>query len=77
MAQHLKDMELKEKVNREQFIQLMRQWMEAAQGKREFDVMVKGQSCKIPADAMEKAKLEVEYEIDDGEYELQFTMKWR
>lgn len=77
MAQPLKDMELKEKVSQDSFLQVIRQWKEAIENKRDVTITVKDQQCTIPADAISKAKLEVEYEIDAGEYEFQLTMKWR
>lgn len=77
MAHKTDKMELKEKVNQERFTEVLRQVLDAAQNGQDTELMVNGETCTIPGDAFSKAKLEVEYEIDKGEYELEFSMKWR
>ncbi len=72
-----KDIELKQKVSRDEFLQYLRQVQEGIEGSREFTVNVAGRDCTIPADAFDKGKLEIEYEIDEGEYELELTAKWK
>lgn len=73
----LMDIEVKERLGKDVFLRMLHQWAEGLESNQAFDVTVKGQSFTIPADAASKARLEVEYEIDEGEFELQFTMKWR
>ncbi len=75
--QQMKFMELKERLRPETFKDLVRGFGEALEERHDFEFTVRDQKCKVPADAISKAKLEVEYEIDEGEYEFQFKMKWR
>jgi amphi-Trp domain-containing protein len=76
MAHEVKDIEVKEKMSPDQFKQMLRQWVEALDNNQEFTVSLKGHEYTVPGGAINHAKLEVEYEIDKGEYELEFTMKW-
>jgi amphi-Trp domain-containing protein len=71
------DMELKEACDKRQFVELLRQWLQHIEQNRDFEVQVKGRSCRIPADALERGHFRVEYEIDQGEYEFELTLKWR
>lgn len=71
------DLELKESCDKRQFVDLMREWLQAIDRNQDFEVKVKGQLCRIPADAMEKGRFRIEYEIDKGEYEFELTLKWR
>lgn len=75
--QRVADIELKEKCSRDQFLQFLRNWVEALEGNHDMRVTVKGQNVTIPAEAPSKGRMEVEYEIEEGEYEFQLTMKWR
>jgi amphi-Trp domain-containing protein len=73
----VRDIEVKEKLTPERFKELVRNCAQALENNQEFDVTVAGQTFHIPSEAWTQAnKLEVEYEIDEGEYELQLTMKW-
>lgn len=71
------DMELKELVDEQRFLQLLRGWAHAIERHQDFEVQVKGESHRIPADAIARGRLRVEYEIDEGEYEFELTLKWR
>jgi amphi-Trp domain-containing protein len=70
------DIELKETVDKAQFVKIMRQWLDALESNEEVELNIKGQECLIPANVANNAKLKVEYEISKGEYELELTMKW-
>jgi hypothetical protein len=71
------EMELKEKLDRKQFTNLLRDWLEAMEGDDDLEVSVNGEVQFIPAEAFSKGWYRVEYEIDKGEYELELTLKWR
>lgn len=71
------DLELKETCDKRQFVDLMKQWLQHIEQNQDFEVQVKGRSCRIPAEALEKGHFRVEYEIDNGEYEFELTLKWR
>jgi hypothetical protein len=73
----LQEIELKEKLGLDQFTQMMRQCLEAIEGDEDMTLTVAGRPCNIPAGFAQKAKLEVEYELKKGEYELEFTIKYR
>ena len=75
--QRLADIELKETVERQRFLEILHQWVQAIERKQDFEVRVKGETHRIPADAIERGRLQVEYEIDNGEYEFELTLKWR
>ena len=70
-------LELKETYDRTRFVKLLHQWADAIERNQAFDVNVQGHSNTVPADAIERGHLRVEYELDNGEYELELTMKWR
>jgi hypothetical protein len=71
------DLELKENCDKRQFVEVMREWLQAIDRNQDFEVKVKGQLCRIPAEALEKGRFRLEYEIDKGEYEFELTLKWR
>lgn len=72
-----KGIEQKEMLDRAQFQALLQQWQQALERNQDFEVTVAGNSYTIPADALEKGRFRVEYEIDEGEYEFELTLKWR
>lgn len=76
-AMAIQDLEVKEKLDRQTLCRILRDWADALDEGREFAVKVQGTDYTIPADACERGKMDIEYEIDGGEYELQATMKWR
>ncbi len=77
LGQEEGEFELKERLDPERFIAMMRQVTDALSNRQSVELKVDGQSCEIPVDTVLDGKLEVEYEYEDGEYELEFTMKWR
>jgi len=72
-----KDIEQKEMLDRGQFQELLRNWQHALEHNQDFEVTVAGSTYTIPADALDKGRFRVEYEIDNGEYEFELTLKWR
>lgn len=70
-------MELKELCTKEQFVKTLRKWADAIDKRQEMKVVVRGKENTIPPGVADQAKLEVEYEINKGEYEFEMTMKWR
>lgn len=72
-----KDIEQKEMLERGQFQELLRNWQDALERNQDFEVTVAGNTYTIPADALDKGRFRVEYEIDNGEYEFELTLKWR
>jgi hypothetical protein len=76
-SQPTQDIELKEIYDRNRFLSLLQQWTQAIERQQAFDIQVNGQRFTIPADAVDRGRLRVEYEIDKGEYEFELTLKWR
>ncbi len=75
--QSVQDMELKQYLKPDQFLTILRQTVNALENNREFQVTVNDRQFTIPAGVLQKArKLRVEYEVDEGEHELEFTLKW-
>jgi hypothetical protein len=77
MARETQDIELKEHVDRKRFLGLLNEFLKASEGNSNFSLEVKGRQCGVPASAFANANFRVEYEIDEGEHELEFTMKWQ
>jgi amphi-Trp domain-containing protein len=73
----MQNMELKETLDRNRFLEMLQGWTRAIEQNQDFEVRVNGQSHTIPADAIDRGRLRVEYEIDRGEYEFELTLKWR
>lgn len=73
----MQDMEKKELVDRSQFLELMRRFQQGMERNQDFEISVDGETYSIPATAFDSGRFRVEYEIDDGEYEFQLTLKWR
>jgi hypothetical protein len=73
----MQNMELKETLDRNRFLEMLQGWTRAIEQNQDFEVRVNGQSHIIPADAIDRGRLRVEYEIDRGEYEFELTLKWR
>lgn len=73
----MQDIEMKETYDRNRFLELLQGWAQSIEKDRDFEVMVDGQMYTIPADAINRGRLRVEYEIDKGEYEFELTLKWR
>lgn len=71
------DMEVKEIVDKQRFVGLLRDFLTAAERGQDCHVVVKGEKFYIPGHAFDKGRLEVEYEIDEGEHEFELTLKWR
>lgn len=72
-----KEVEQKEYLDRSRFQELLRNWQFALERNQDFEVSVAGNTYTIPADALDKGRFRVEYEIDEGEYEFELTLKWR
>jgi amphi-Trp domain-containing protein len=78
MAEHsVHELEQKEVVDRARFVELLRGLQSAIEGGQPLDVTVNGEHYTIPSDAADRSRFRVEYEIDEGEYEFELTMKWR
>ncbi|HEY9744646.1 MAG TPA: hypothetical protein V6C99_00345 [Oculatellaceae cyanobacterium] len=71
------DMELKEACDRRRFLEILQHWVKSIEQNRDFEVRVDGRSCRIPAEALEKGRFRIEYEIDKGEHEFELTLKWQ
>lgn len=71
--------EFKEYIDRDRQVELLKGWLEAIEGKRDLELDVQDEHCKIPAKAFTGGNTRIEYEYDDkkGEYELELTLKWR
>ena len=75
--QSTQEMELKEKVDSKRFTELLTQVCDAIGGNRDFQVTVQGEEHTVPARAFAEGNYRVEYEIEKGEGELEFTLKWK
>lgn len=73
----MQDLEKKELVDRSQFLELMRRFQQGMERNQDFEISVDGETYSIPATAFDNGRFRVEYEIDDGEYEFELTLKWR
>jgi len=73
----MQDIEQKEQVDRAQFMELMRRFQQGLERNQDFEISVNGENYTIPATAFDSGRFRVEYEIDDGEYEFEMTLKWR
>lgn len=71
-----KDIELKEKLTPQAFKTLLHQWVEALDNNADLEFVVRNQRCVLPAEAISEGKLQVEYEIDEGQYEVELKVKW-
>ncbi len=70
------DIELKERLDPSLFKEFIRRWADALERQEDMTVVIHGEQCHIPYEAFATAKLEAEYEIEDGEYEFELKMKW-
>ncbi len=73
----VRDIEVKETIDRARAVEVLKKWLEAVERKQDVDVRVEGKSFNIPATAFEKGRFRVEYEIEEGEYEFEVSLKWR
>jgi amphi-Trp domain-containing protein len=73
----VQDLEEKEVIDQAHFVNLLRGLQLAIERGQDFEITVGGNRHVIPADAAERSRFRVEYEIDKGEYEFELTMKWR
>jgi amphi-Trp domain-containing protein len=71
------DIEQKELLDRQRFVEMLREWVNALERNEDFNVSVAGNQYTIPANAVDIGRCRVEYEIDKGEYEFELTVKWR
>jgi amphi-Trp domain-containing protein len=77
MAETVQKLEEKELVDRARFLALLRNWQQSIENNQDFNVSVNGRQFTVPTDALDKGRFRVEYEIDEGEYEFELTLKWR
>ena len=69
--------ELKEYIQADQVKVILREWLSALEEDRDLQLTIKGESCRIPKEALTMGKTKAEYEIKKGEYELELELKWR
>ncbi len=69
--------ELKELIQPDQVKLILREWLAALEEGRDLEVMIKGENCRIPKEALSFGRTKAEYEIKKGEYELELELKWR
>lgn len=69
--------ELKEFAETNQVKAILREWLAALEENRDLEVTIKGQTCRVPKEALLRGKTKAEYEIKKGEYELELELKWR
>ncbi len=74
----LKDkMKFKEKLSFEQFKSTVCEWARALEENRDFEFQIRGRSCRVTIDEMRKSTPVFEYELKNGEYELEMEVKWK
>lgn len=76
-AQNLKKWELKEYIEADQVKTILREWLNALEENRDLQVFIKGQNCLVPKDALFGGKTKAEFELKNGEYELELELKWK
>lgn len=69
--------ECKEYIEPRQVQAVLNDWLQALMGNSDLQVSVKGQNFTIPSHVLQNTKVKFEYEIKNGEYELELEMKWR
>lgn len=69
--------EQKQMIESSQVQDVLRKWLSALEQNQDLEVTVNGKNCTIPKEAFQKAKVKLEYEIKNGEYEFELEMKWR
>lgn len=77
MATQQQDIEQKEQLDRQRFVEMLRGWVDALERNEDYNVNVAGNPYVIPANAVDIGRCRVEYEVDQGEYEFELTVKWR
>ena len=69
--------ELKDNIGPDQVKVILREWLNALEENRDFEVNIKGENCRIPKEALVKGITKAEFEFKRGEYELELELKWR
>ena len=69
--------EYKEEVGTDQVKVILREWLNALEENRDLEVTIKGQSCRVPKEALMRGRTKAEFECKKGEFELELELKWR
>lgn len=69
--------EYKEQIQADQVKVILREWLNALEENRDLELMIKGETCRIPKEALVMGRTKAEYEFKKGEYELELELKWR
>lgn len=64
-------------IDQTRFVDLLSRITTSIDNQQPVELGINGQACRIPSDIGERGKFRVEYEYENGEYELEFTLKWR
>lgn len=76
-SQRREKWELKENLKPDQIKSLLREWLNALEENRDLEVMIKGENCRVPKEALLQGRTQAEFECKKGEYELELELKWR
>jgi len=67
------EVEIETTVNREQFVTALRRCADAIEGNRDLQLTLDGHTLNLRP----QGKMEIKYEHEHGEHELEFEVKWR
>jgi amphi-Trp domain-containing protein len=70
------EIEIKEYISKSQLIDLLYKWAQALEDKQDLRITIGNYPFTLPADIYEKAKIRLEYEIEEDEQEFEVTLKW-
>lgn len=66
----------KETINPQKLAEILRQWADALETNEDLHLSISNQEVNISKDTFQLARIEAEYELKNGEYELEIEMKW-
>jgi hypothetical protein len=70
-------MKIKEALSTQELSGLLKGWLEALEGQKDFEFELKGHRGTIPKDVLLGSTTKGEYEFKDGEYEFELELKWK
>lgn len=70
-------MEVKQRVNKQKFLKIMRQLTEQLENDQEVSLTIDGQACTLPPGTLDNATLDIDYDSDERKTELEITIEVR